>query len=238
MGDAVRGNACKDVLRITELVIQTYESLSVCIESVHRCIHTIERIVVTTFLVFCLVVDDRAVHLNLSGREVSLEVLHISSCIPKAPLRKRPELETFCLRRSIAEGHLLDLSPCMKRNEEENACLKTILRTRNARIAHSMAALIEIKRSLAWLPSRRPYCTVVIDIEISSAVVHRDSVIAVTCDPAELSVLVERISTGSIGNQREEVLVTEVVYPRPRGLGICDDIFAGSVIKMSEYLFH
>ena len=238
MGDAVRGNACKDVLRITELVVQTDESLPVCIESVHRSVHAIERIVVTALLVFCLMIDNRTIHLNLSGREVSLEVLHIGSCIPKAPLRKRPKLEAFCFRRGIAEGHLLNLTPCMKRDEEEDACLKTILRTCNARIAHSMAALIEIKRSLAWLPSRRPYCTVVIDIEISSAVVHRDSVITVSCDSAELSVLVERISTGSIGNQREEVLVTEVVYPRPRGLGVCDDIFAGSVIKMSEYLFH
>ena len=58
-----------------------------------------------------------------------------------------------------------------------------------------MAALIEVEGSLAGFPSRVPYRSVVIDIEITSAIVHRYVIIAVTGDAAELGILVERIAT-------------------------------------------
>ena len=89
----------------------------------------------------------------------------------------------------------------MKRNKEKHACFDAILRACDAGIAHSVAAFIEIQRGLAWLPARRPYGSVVIDVEIPSAVVHRDAVVAVAGDPAELRVLVERVSAGSIRYQ-------------------------------------
>ena len=79
----------------------------------------------------------------------------------------------------------------MQRDEEEYAGLDAVLRTGNAGIAHSMAAFIEVKRSLARLPARRPYAAVVIDVEISSSIVHRHTVVAVAGDPAELGILVE-----------------------------------------------
>ena len=88
MSDAVRSHACDHILRVAELVIQSYEGLSVCIEAVHRGIHAIERIVVATLLVLSLMIDHRAVDLNLSGREVSLEILHVRSSVPETPLRK------------------------------------------------------------------------------------------------------------------------------------------------------
>ena len=89
---AMRYTACRyarhDILRITELIVQTDESLSVSIESVHRGIHAVECVMVAALLVFGLMIDHRTVHLNLTGREVALEVLHISSGIPQAPLRE------------------------------------------------------------------------------------------------------------------------------------------------------
>ena len=54
-----------------------------------------------------------------------------------------------------------------------------------------MAAFIEIKRSLARLPTWRPYGTIVIYIEIATAVVHRDIIVAIACYPAELGILTE-----------------------------------------------
>ena len=70
-----------------------------------------------------------------------------------------------------------------------------------------MAALIEVQRSLAWLPARRPDHAAVVDIEISSTVVHRDIVVAIAGDATELRVFVEGISTGRVGDQREEVFI-------------------------------
>ena len=86
----------------------------------------------------------------------------------------------------------------MQRHEEKHARLDTVLGSCDAGIAHAMTALIEIKRSLARLPARRPDRTAVVDIEIPSTIVHRHTVIAVAGDPAELSVLVERISAGGV----------------------------------------
>ena len=48
---------------------------------------------VAALLVLGLVIDHRAVDLNLSCREVSLEILHVSSGIPETPLCKRIQLE-------------------------------------------------------------------------------------------------------------------------------------------------
>ena len=124
----------------------------------------------------------------------------------------------------------------MQRHEEEHARLDAILGTCDAGVAHAVAALIEIKRSLARLPARRPYGSGVIDIEIPSAIVHRHTVVAVAGDSAELRVLVERVSAGGVRDQREEILISKIVDPWPRGLWVRDYIFTESVIKMSEGL--
>ena len=89
MSNAVTRLAGNDILRITELIIQAYERLSVSVEAINRRIDTIERIMVAAFLIFCLMIYYRAIHLDLSGREITLEVLHVGSCIPQAPFRKR-----------------------------------------------------------------------------------------------------------------------------------------------------
>ena len=88
MSYAACRHTCHYILRITELVVQTDESLSVSIESVHRSIHAVECIMVAALLVFGLMIYHRTVHLNLSGREITLEVLHVGSGIPQAPLRE------------------------------------------------------------------------------------------------------------------------------------------------------
>ena len=179
------------LLRIAELVIQANESLSVCIETVNRCVHAVERIMVAAFLIFRLMIDDRSVHLNLAGREVALEVLHIRSCIPEAPLCERVQLEFPCLVRCVCKGQLLHLCPSVQRHKEEHARLDTVLGTSDAGVAHSVTALIEIKRGLARLPAWRPYGSVVVDVEIPSAIVHRNVVITIAGNTAELCVLIE-----------------------------------------------
>ena len=88
VGYAASRHAFHDILRVTELVVKTYECLPVGVESVHRSVHAIERIVVAALLVFGLVIYYRTVHLNLSCREVTLEILHVCSGIPEAPLRE------------------------------------------------------------------------------------------------------------------------------------------------------
>ena len=67
MSDAVASYSCNHILRVTELIIQSYECLPVGIETVDRSIHAVECIMVATLLILGLVIDYRAVDLNLSG---------------------------------------------------------------------------------------------------------------------------------------------------------------------------
>ena len=50
---------------------------------------------VAALLVFRFVVDDATVDFHLSGREVALEVLHIGSGVPQAPLLEREQFQTL-----------------------------------------------------------------------------------------------------------------------------------------------
>ena len=112
-----------------------------------------------------------------------------------------------------------------------------------------MAAFVAVERSLAGFPSGVPddslrtlltllfpLSSLLYNIEITPAVVHGHAVVAVACDAAELGVLEEGVAAGGVGDQREEVFVAQVVDPRPRCLGVCDDIFAMSVVEMSVSL--
>ena len=82
-----------------------------------------------------------------------------------------------------------------------------------------MTALILIKFSLYGRPSGIPDSTVVVDVEITSAHIKGYVVIAVSRDPAEPCILIERITTCSVGDQREKSLITKIVDPGIRSPG-------------------
>ena len=58
------------------------EGIAVSIKSVYRGIHCIQCIVITTLTVFGLMIDSAALHLDFTGREITLEVGHVVHCIP------------------------------------------------------------------------------------------------------------------------------------------------------------
>ena len=60
-------------------------------------------------------------------------------------------------------------------------------------------------------------------------VFHGDMILAAT----ELGILIERIPTCCVGDKREEILVTQIVDPRPWSLWICNHVLAIGVIKMT-----
>ena len=101
-------------------------------------------------------------------------------------------------------------------------------------IAHAVATFVAVECGLAGLPGGRPYVAAFIDIEVASTVVHRHAVVAVAGDAAELGVLVERVASGGIGDEREEIFIAQVVNPWPGCLGVGNDVFAVVVIEISE----
>ena len=102
-----------------------------------------------------------------------------------------------------------------------------------------MTALVRVERSLARLPTRIPYSTIIIDIEITAAIIHRNTIITIASDTTELSILVEIVTTTSITYQTKEILIAEVVDPREWCCRISDDELTVLVIKIAEiFTFH
>ena len=149
---------------------------------------------VAALLVFGLVIDYRALYLNLTGREVALEVLHISRCVPKTPLLEAEQLKLLYLIGGVGQRQFLDLGPGLKGNKEEHLCGDTVLSALNGGIVHTVTALVEVKRSLAGFPAGIPYGVTVLYVEVPAARIHRHTVITVACDAAELGILAETVA--------------------------------------------
>ena len=102
-----------------------------------------------------------------------------------------------------------------------------------------MTTLIEVEWCLARLPSRIPHRAIVVDVKIASAIVHRHVVVAIASDTAELGILIKRVASSGIGNQRKKVLIAQIVNPGPRSLRVSNYIFTMLVIKVSiAFIFH
>ena len=66
---------------------------------------------VAALAIFRLVVDGAALNLDLAGRKITLEILHIRSSIPEAPLLEREQFQLFHFLRLISQREFLHLGP-------------------------------------------------------------------------------------------------------------------------------
>ncbi len=188
---------------------------------------------ITPFTIFGFMINDTALHLHLSGRKVTLEILHIACRIPKTPLHEREEFEFFSVRAGIGKTQTLNLTSIPYWNKEQKVRAQSVFLPHNPGISHSVAAFIEIKRSLARLPPGIPDSIPVLYIKIPPAVIHRHAVIAIARNPAELGIATETIPTGSSGDKRKEILRAKIIYPRPGSGRNCYHIFPALIVKMS-----
>ena len=230
--------AVEHCLGSIEAVVHSEETLPVRVKGLHRAVGGIESIVVAALAIFSLVVDNAAFHLHLAGREVALEILHIRGCVQQAPFSEREEFEPFGLSAKVAQAEFLYFSIASERNEEESAGPQAVLFAADAGVAHAVGAFVGIKLSLARLPARIPYASFVVDIEITSAIVGRNAVVAISGNPSELGVLIEGVSSGRRGNQGKEILRAKIVDPGPRELRVGYDEFPATVVEMSVLSRH
>ena len=82
-----------------------------------------------------------------------------------------------------------------------------------------MPALIAVEISLGGLPPGIPDGISIFYIYVLSVSVVRNVVVAVTGDPEQPCIFIEGIASAGIGNQCEEVLVSEVIDPGKRRPG-------------------
>ena len=234
VGHAVPGLSLHYGLGRVESVVCAEEAFPVRVEAVYRAVHGVEGVVVAPFLVFGLVVYGGSVYLHLSRREVALEILHIRGRVPQAPLHEGEEFEALPFFRPVAESEFVYLALAVQRHEEQNFCIQAVLLSAYPCIAHTVPAFVEVQRSPYRLPGRRPDAAAFVYIEISSSRIHRHPVVAVAQYASEFRVPAEAVSAGSLGDEGEESVVSEIVYPRPWGRGIGDDILFRYVIEMSK----
>ena len=233
--DGVAHLAGENRLRVFKAIVQPKERLHVGVEAVHGGVHGVERIVIAALAVFGLVVDDAAFHLNLAGGEVALEVRHVVLRVPQAELDERRQDNILGCVGIIAQRHLMHLGVHAHRHKRELAGGQTVLLTGDDGVAHAVAALVAVELGLYGGPAGIPDSVAVLDVEVSAAHVDWNVVIAITCDTAQTSVLIEAVSACGVGYQRKESLCSEVVYPRIGGTGRSNDILTVFVVKMTEF---
>ena len=90
------------------------------------------------------------------------------------------------------------LAPCLQWHKKEYGSLHAVLASRDACVAHTVAALIGVERGAAGFPSGIPDGVAVFQVEVASVVVHWHVVVAVTCNAAELGVFVEAVASGGV----------------------------------------
>ena len=61
-----------------------------------------------------------------------------------------------------------------------------------------MTTLVAVEFCFAGFPARRPGGIAIFDVEIFTATVHWDVVVAVACQTAEFGILVKGIAAGSV----------------------------------------
>ena len=212
--DGVVGLALKYRVGTLKAVVQSEEALTVGIKTLNGNVYGIERKVIATLFVFGLVIDRRSDYLNLARIEVSLEICGIVVSVPQAPLEKARELERLFVAALVGDSDLLDFAVKVLRNEELDRCLNAVLLAGDDRITKTVTALVLVKLGLYGRPAGIPHGIAVLEVEVSSAHINGNVVVAVTSNPAQTRVLVEAVSSRRIGDQREETLSSEVVYPR------------------------
>ena len=225
---------CND-LRILEAVVQTEEALTVGVVAVDGIVYSVECKVVAALLVFGLVENGRAFDLHFAGVEVSLEVGGVVLCVPQTPLNEGEQLDGLCLAALVLQNQTLDLAVIVLRHKEGDLCGDAVLLAGDDGVAHAVTAGVSVQIGLDRRPARRPYGLAVLDVEVTAAHVNRYVVVAVTGDSAETGILVEVIAAGSVGDQGEKLLCSEVIDPRIRGFRILNDVFFVCVVKIAKF---
>lgn len=140
------------------------------------------------------------------------------------------------LRGGVGKGEFSDLGMGLEGHEEQHIGSDAELLAVDAGIVHAVSALILVERGLAGFPTGVPYRVAILDIEITATGVHRYAVVAIAGDAAEFGILVEGISSGGVGDEREEIFCAKIVDPGPRCAWLCDHIFSVEVIEMTVLL--
>jgi hypothetical protein len=173
--------------------------------------------------------------LHFAGGKISLEILLIVVRIPQAPFHIGEDLNVPGTLPFVGQAKAHDLAGISQRNKGKKIAGDILLSALKYGITHAVAAFIGVQLRFGRLPAGIPDGIPVFNIDVFAVAVIGLVIIAVSGDPEELGVLIEGIASAGIGDQTEEVSVSQVVDPGQRRPGRRNDIFASVVIKISEF---
>ena len=95
--------------------------------------------------------------------------------------------------------------------------------------------LISVQIGLGWHPSGIPDGIAIFNIVVVSIAVERNIVITVSRQTKKLCIFIEAIATAGIGDQRKEILRTQIVDPWEWCLRRGNNIFFVRIIEISKF---
>ena len=163
---------------------------------------------VSALPVFGLVIDGAAHHLYLAAGEVPLEVGCIILSIPQAELHEAEQVNFFLCVRNIFQNNTVDLAVVLHRDEGLKLHFQSVFHALDDRVAQTMTAGIAVQFGLNRLPAGIPNGIAVLDVIIPSALIQTTVVVAVTGQPQQLGILIERVAACGVGDQAEKFIAS------------------------------
>ena len=170
-----------------------------------------------------------------------LGVLEVQGILQQAPLgRELAEREHAQPARTLAgvrDRQPPVLEVLLQRHEVCRHCPDTAPLALDHRVAEAetRGGPVLVERLAHGLPCGRPEvaAVAVAQVKLAAGHVHRHGVVAVPQETPRRRRAREAVAAGVVGDDGAVAARTEVIGPRPRRVGAGDDIFPGSVVKVS-----
>ena len=234
VGNAVRAVTGFDRFRCGGAAVQAAEGIPAGVEAGTRGVGPEHGVVIPALPVLCLMIDSTFHHFYLAGGKVALEIGAVVHGIPQAKLHIAEHVQCAGGSGLVFQRQPVDLTGIAPGHKQLLSGRNAVFFALQDRVAQTVAAGVTVQFRLGRLPARVPDGIAVLDVVVASVLIERRIVITVTGQTQKFCVLVEAVSAAGIGNQRKEVLRSQIVDPRKRSLRACDDILFFRIIKMSK----
>ena len=235
MGHAPGAAVSKDRFGSRRTAVNPDKGVAGCVKSRRFAVGPEDRVMISAFTVFGLMIDRRADDLHLTGGKVSLEVGRVVHRIPEAELHIREEAQRLLPLRLIGDRDTHQHALLALRHHKLLLHGDVVLRAFDHRVAQAVPAAVSVELCLNRLPAGIPYGISILYIKMKALLIQRAVVVAVARDSPQSGIAVEAVAAGRVAQQGEKVLISEVVDPRQRCARCCDDIFASLIIKMAVF---
>ena len=214
------------------------KAVSVRVKPGNGGVDRIERVVVTAFTIFRLVINRAPFYFHFADIPVPLEVGGIVHGVPQAPFHGGIDRQCFFLARLVAKDEFLHFHIGVHRHHRRKRGADAVLFALEDRVSQPVMATVEVQFRPHGEIGGAPNRFSVADIKRTSAVVRRHVVVPKTRDPTQFCVTVKTIPATRVADQREKTVVAQIVDPRQGRLRHGDHIFFRFVVKKPVFHCH